>query len=127
MSSFIHGAGFRIVGAVVRKFVAQSGKFAAVTIDVNVPPRSRKIECRAFDAEMIDEIGQLGAGQTIEITGQIDMEKLTDKKREPVKVDGYEKWSPALTVKAIKIEGSSVKPAAAPGSKLPPLDDDVNF
>ncbi|HEY6875577.1 MAG TPA: hypothetical protein VI384_04385 [Candidatus Dormibacteraeota bacterium] len=109
--SFQHGRGFRICGAVVRKFVAPSGKIAFLTLDVSAPPRSTKIEMRTFD--LVEDVGCLGVGQTVEVTGSVDMEKLTSKDRNPVMVDGREKWIPALTIKKITVEGSSVRPASA--------------
>lgn len=122
--SFPHGAGFRVCGAVVRRNVVPSGKCAFLTLDVNMHPRARKIEFKAFAAETIEEIGGLGAGQTVEVTGQIDMETIKSRDRKDVTVDGRAKWVPALIVKAIKIEGSSVRPASSPsaGGSAPPHD-----
>lgn len=118
--SFHHGAGFRVCGAVVRKFVAPSGKCAFLTLDVNAHPRSKKIEFRAFSDDMIEEIGGLGVGMTVEVTGNVDMEPVKSKDRKEVLVDGRAKWVPVLTVKALKIEGSSRQPAPrAPAEPAP--------
>lgn len=122
--SFQHGAGFRVCGAVLRRNIVPSGKCAFLTLDVIAHPRSKKIEFKAFAREMIDEIAELGAGQTVEVTGQIDMETVKSRDRKDVTVDGRAKWVPALVVKAIKIEGSSVRPPAANGAApaaSPPL------
>lgn len=111
--SFQHGAGFRVCGAVVRRNVAPSGKCAFLTLDVVAHPRSKKIEFKAFSNEMIEEVGCLGVGQTVEVTGQIDMESIKSKDRKEVLVDGRARWAPSLVIKAIKVEGASVRPAGA--------------
>lgn len=112
--SFEPGAGFRICGYVVRRFVPQSGKCAFLTLDVpNGRGKNAKIELRTFEHDLIVEVGALGDGQTVQVTGGIDMEALKDKARNDVKVDGRAVWKPALTIKAIKIEASSVKPKLA--------------
>lgn len=120
--SFTHGAGFRVCGAVVRRFVVPSGKCAFLVLDVVAHPRSKKIEFKAFDRGMVDEIAGLGDGQTVEVTGQVDMETVKSRDRKDINVDGRAKWVPTLVVKAIKIEGSSVRPAAAndSGTAAPP-------
>ena len=111
------GAGFRVCGAVVRApFVAQSGKFGKLVLGVPGGRSEVKVELRAFDLLVIEELRKLGAGQTVQVTGQIDMEPVKDKKGEKVLVDGYAAWVPALTMKAIKVEGSSVRPADPPPS-----------
>lgn len=138
--SFEHGAGFRICGAVVRRFVPKSNKIAFVTLDVVSHPRSKKIELRAFDRGLVEEISQLGAGMTIQVTGSVDVEPVKDKAGKEVKVDGYEKWVPVLTIRALTVEGASRAPSPAQtpadtnGTAPPPAspgaswtDDDVNF
>ena len=109
--AFANGAGFRIAGNVVRRFVSQSGKFAALTVDVNAHPRSKKIEMRCFSLDLIGEIESLTAGQNVEVTGHVDSEPVKNKKGEEVIVDGYKKYVAVLTVKALKVEGSSTRPA----------------
>lgn len=116
---FEQGAGFRICGAVVRRFVAQSGKAAFLTLDVVGDRGSKKIELRAFDRSMVADIGELGAGQIVECTGSVDVEKLTNKKRDEIKIDGYAKWVPALTIRVLRIEGSSRAPAPSNGEQPP--------
>jgi len=110
LSAFRHGAGFRICGAVIRRWVSSSGKFATLTLDVSAHPRSKKIQVRAFDQAVVAEIAELGAGQTVEVTGQIDADCLKNKAKAEVKVDGYPVWVFPLTVKALKVEGASRRP-----------------
>lgn len=110
-SDFTPGAGFRIVGYVVRRFVPPSGKVAFLTLDVpNSKGKNNKIELRTFESDMITEVGALGDGMTVQVTGSIDVECLKDKSKKDVQIDGRAKWVPALTIKALKIEPSSVKP-----------------
>lgn len=133
--AFEQGAGFRICGAVVRRFVAQSGKAAFVTIDVPGERGSKKIELRSFDRSIVADIGSLGAGQIVECTGTVDVEKLTNKQRDEVKVDGYAKWMPALTIRVLRIEGSSRAPSPASqtgddanaSAALPPTSPATNW
>jgi hypothetical protein len=122
--SFTQGAGFRICGSVVRRFVVQSGKVAFLTLDVFADGHGKKIDLRGFK-EMVEEIGTLQPGALIEVTGAVEMEKVTAKDRSPVMVDGREKWVPCLTVRAIKTEGSSRASnggARAPASSTPPAN-----
>jgi hypothetical protein len=109
---FQDGAGFRIAGNVVRRFVPQSRRCAFLTLDVNRSPKPVKIEMRTFKADLIEEIDALTSGQNVEVTGQIDIECVKTKKGEEVKIDGYSKFVPALTIRELKIDGSSVRAAA---------------
>jgi hypothetical protein len=108
---FENKAGFCIAGNVVRRFVPQSRKCAFLTLDVNRSPKPAKIEMRTFSRDLIEEIEQLTAGQNVEVSGQIDVEPVKSKKGEEIKVDGYTKWVPSLTVKDLKVDGSSVRAA----------------
>lgn len=113
--SWERGAGFRIVGALVRDpFIAASGKFAKMSLGVPGQRGEVKHEVRAFNLDVIEEIRGLGIGQTIQVTGTVDSECLKDKKGVEVMVDGYKCWVERLTAKEITVEGASVKPAAAP-------------
>lgn len=129
------GAGFRVVGSVVRKFVVNSGKVAFLTLDVTTANKSRKHDFKTFDC--VDDVASLADGAIVEVTGNLDVEKLTAKDRSDVMVDGRTKWIPSLVIKAIKTEGLSVaaKPkhttVKAPMSRPPaePVDpsDDCPF
>lgn len=99
-----HGTGFRIAGIVDRVFAAQSGKFAKVTVSApDGKGKLQKIDVVAF-SESFQQLANLGQGEEVTITGNIAMEKLTDKGRNEIKVDGYAKWSPMLVAKAVKVE-----------------------
>lgn len=106
--AFEQGSGFRICGSVVRKWVASTNTVARLVLDVFVDGKSKKLDMIAFKDPVIDVAG-LEAGQIVEVTGRIDTEKLTDKKREAVKVDGYEKWVPMLVIRSVKVAPSSKK------------------
>lgn len=113
--SWERGAGFRIIGALVRApFVAQSGKFAKLTLGVPNTRGESKIDVRAFNADVIEEIRGLGIGQTVQVTGTVDTEAVKDKKGEKVLIDGYAYWVSVLTAKAVTVEGASTRPAAPP-------------
>lgn len=120
MAGMKQGAGFRICGSVVRRFVVPSGKVAFLTLDVFTDGHGKKIDLRGFK-EMVEEIGTLQPGALVEVTGAVEMEKVTGRDRNPVIVDGREKWVPALTVRAIKLEASSRPEASrAPAGNVPP-------
>jgi len=124
MAGMQQGAGFRICGSVVRRFVVPSGKVAFLTLDVFADGHGKKIELRGFK-DMVEEIGVLQPGALVEVTGAVEMEKLTDRNRNPVLVDGREKWVHAMTVRAIKHEASSRPPAARPpANNVPPPNQD---
>lgn len=134
---FEHGAGFRICGAVVRKWVSPTGKFASLVVGApNGKGKETKHDLRAFDPELVEQIHGLGVGQIVQATGGIDNEKQTNKAKEEIKVDGYNVWLTKLTIRALTVEGSSVKPGAPPAAQVAPkgwddnppaADDDVNF
>lgn len=143
--SFERKATFEICGAVVRKpFVAPSGKFARVTLATPGRSGEKKTDVRAFDGEIIREIADLGVGQTVRVTGDVDSEKLTNKAKQEVVVDGYTAWQTVLTARWLQVEGSSKAPPPEPGAKAnpapkskakgwgddeppPPSDDDIPF
>lgn len=121
MSAFRPGCGFRVVGHVVRKFVVASGRCAFLVLAVPGERGERKHELRAFDDEIIIEIGALGVGMTVEALGTIENEALKDKARADVQVDGRACWVEKLTIRTLNVEGSSKVPEApaAPASAAP--------
>lgn len=135
MASWDQGAGWRMCGAVVRKWISPTGKFASLTIGVPGNKGEIKHEVRAFSSSgLIDEINDLGVGQIVKVTGGVDREPLTDKARKEVKVDGYVVWVTKLTLKTLEIEGASRRPSPGPdtgpapaGDPPPPADDNYGF
>jgi len=124
-NDFIQGSGFRVCGTVLRKRIPDSRKIAFLTLNVERPRSSVKLDMRTFDRGLIDDIGSLADGQLVEVTGAVDIEPLKDRSGHEVKVDGYNRWFPALTIKVLRIHGAS-RPAAPsePDPGGPPLDDD---
>lgn len=119
---FEQGAGFRVCGSVVRRWTNQAGTYATLTLDVFVVDAERgrsatkKLDFRAFRG-VVTEIAVLTPGSMVEVTGSIDTEKLTNKAKEDIIVDGYPVWVTKLTVRAVKAESSSRAPV---GSAAPP-------
>jgi hypothetical protein len=99
------GHGFRAVGYVEKKFVPPSGKVAFLTISVPGWRGDQKIEMRTFDADMIVEVGALGVGQTVTVTAGVESNKLLNKAKQAVSVDGRDVWTMALTIRTLKVEG----------------------
>ena len=108
-----HGTGFRVVGIVERVFAAQSGKFAKFTVSTqDGKGKLQKVDVVAF-SETFGQLANLGQGEEVQITGNIAMEKLTDKARNEIKVDGYARWSPMLVAKTVKVEKPATQAVAA--------------
>lgn len=126
--NFTQGSGFRICGTVVRTRIPESRKVAFLTLDVARPRSSVKLDMRTFDRGIIDDIAVLVAAQLVEVTGTIDIEPLKDRAGNEVKVDRYNKWFPALTIKVLR-EAVPSRPASPtePEPSGPPPEDDVPF
>jgi len=125
MASWQEGAGFRIVGTIKRLFISPTGKFAAVRLKVNSPPHPPELDMKCFDRILIGDMQRdLRVGQRVQFTGKIESEKLQDKSRNDVKVDGYEVWIPALRPAKFEVEGSSRKPAEKPTEPAAGTTDD---
>lgn len=120
------GAGFKIVGFVKRKFISQSGKFAKLTLDVPGPKGEKKLDVRAFDAEVIGDIAPLADGARVTVLGRVDSEPVKNKAGEKVMIDGYAQWVAALTATKVTVDPSSKKPANKPAAN-PLGNDDVNW
>jgi hypothetical protein len=97
---------FHVCGQVKRKWVADSGKFATVTLDIP-GERGIIINLRSFKDGPIDEIRGLVPGMTIECVGNISSETVKDKKGDDIKIDGYKKYVEVLTIKKLKIDPTS--------------------
>ncbi|HVQ52903.1 MAG TPA: hypothetical protein VMS92_22940 [Mycobacterium sp.] len=117
------GAGFRIVGAVDRKFVPLSGKCAFLTLAVPGQRGEVKHECKTFDLLVIEEIRALGQGQVVQAIGTPEREKLTNKAKQPVMVDGREVWVPMFKINALTVEGGSARAKQEAAADDKPAED----
>lgn len=127
--SWQEGAGFRVVGTIKRIFVSPTGKFAEIKLSVNVQPHPPEIVLKSFDRALIGDMKRdLRLGQRVQFTGKIENEKLQDRQRNDVKVDGYDVWLHAMRPTKYEIEGSSRVPApkseGKPAEREPGGDDD---
>lgn len=123
--SWSEGTGFRVIGTVVRAFVAPSGKFGKLTLKVNEPPHPPQLEFKTQDRIVAGDIGQLRQGMRIQVTGKIQSEKVQEKMGdgyEDIKVNGYPVWVPVLRPVKFEVEGSSRAPA--PKEPKPGASDD---
>ena len=116
------GAGFRVCGIVIRRFVPPSGKCAFLTLEVPTDKgKKAKLEMVTFDC--VVDVGSLGEGQTVQVTGSIVSTVPKAKDKSDVTVDGRALWIPQLIIKAVTVEGSSSKhtetAAPKPGASLP--------
>lgn len=107
--SFEQGAGFRISGEVKRKYVNPQGTFAVLTVEVQADGRKKILEMRAFK-DAIGAFSDITQGALVTVTGSVDSEKLTSKDKQPVQIDGRDKWISVLTARKIVI---AEKPVAA--------------
>lgn len=118
--SWQEGAGFRIIGTIKRLFIADSGKFAKITLTVNAHPHPPELDLKSLDKILIGDMKRdLRQGQRVEFKGNIESEKVTDKARTEVKVDGYTLWIPALRPKSYAVEGSSRVPQSSGKNEKP--------
>lgn len=110
--SWEHGTRFEVTGVVTRVWDNGKGTFAKLTVEA---PNGRggvsKIDFKAF-SESVDAVRHLGYGQTVKVTGTVAMEKLTNKAKDEIKVDGYSFWYPTLRIGSVEVEPASTKPAA---------------
>jgi hypothetical protein len=101
-------------GYVVRKWVSPGGRYASLCLDVPGERGGGKYDFRCFADGPLSEIGNLQGGQLVEVTCSVDMECLRNKAKQDVKIDGYSKWVPVLTVRSMEVQ---------PASALPDNDD----
>ncbi len=120
---------FRVTGAVVRTYVPASGKVGFLTLDVLNGEKSRKFDIRGF-GDIVQEIGELAKGATVEVTGTLDIEPVKTKTGGEVLVDGYKKWVPMLVARSLTSSAAS-KPRPRQdnggqqrGAVVPPPEDD---
>src|SRR5258707_7116872 len=99
---------FRETGFVVRRWVATSGKFATLVLDVENDGRHSKVDFVTFDA--VRDFDQLTIGREVTVEGRIGMTKLTTKAREDVIIDNYPKYVPQLIVMDVSVAATSKKP-----------------
>lgn len=112
MSNFEPRRSFEHCGYVVRKWVSDKGTFASVVLDIPGERGAAKIDYRCFADGPLDQIRNLQGGQKVVVSGSIDMECLRGKDKKDVKVDGYNKWIPCLTIRTMEVETSSAMPSA---------------
>jgi hypothetical protein len=126
-------AKFKIVGGIVKKGVAASGKCAWLTIETAVEGRRAKHELIAFDSPLIYQISTAGEGEFVSCEGKLGNRKVTNKNREPVQVDGRDLWVPQYVLTFIESASGTVNehpPANAPiprNSKPVDDSDDIPF
>jgi hypothetical protein len=120
-------ARFKIVGAVSKHWINAKGNFG--TCDIEVQDGKYKSifrRCKAF-SDVIDAFREIGIGEVIEVVGNLGNEKLTNKAREDVKVDGFNVWVNVLTITSIKRDGEVVRPTGPKKTAAPVEDDDIKF
>ncbi len=117
--SATRGHGFRAVGFVDRVFIPPSGKVAFLTVAVPGRQKEQKIELRTFDKEdMIPRVRALGVGETVIVTAGIDSNKLINKAKQEVEVDGRAVWCMTLVIRTLEVEGAEKKADAPKGQSV---------
>lgn len=115
------GGGFRICGVVKRKFTASSGTFGTLDLEyMSRDNRKTRNRLKTFADTVVNELAQLSEGDKVIVTGEVSQEKVTNKAKEAVKVDGYDLYVPLLRLRTIKVDPSS-QGTKEPESE-PPLD-----
>ena len=116
-----------LTGTVLRKYT--SDKFAKLTVEVPGTGRyPERIDLKSFNQAVINQVGRLGAGESVTVEFNIQVEKMKhngvelteegkDGKSYPVKV-------PMLVISNILVDGSG---AGVDGAKNPVDDSQVPF
>lgn len=116
------GAGFRITGVVERKWIANSGKMAELTLAFPDRGKTSKVKVVAFK-DMVARVSEVGQGQTVQVTGGFWDTKLTDKAKNPIQVDGRDVYQLKLTIRTLVVEGEA-PPALGEPPPTPGKDTD---
>lgn len=127
------GAGWRICGVVERKYVSPKGAFAEMTLAYPDRGKTAKLKVVAFK-EMVTRVAEVGQGQIVQVTGGFWVAAMTDKAKQPVKVDGRDAFETKHVIRAITVDGEnqeaskpedSISPPQAPAADLDdPRDND---
>lgn len=102
---------FLVCGYVKRKWVSDKGNFGTLTVDTKSGTHETIVTLRSFKDGDIDGIRALSEGQMVRVTGVISDEKLTDKQKNDVKVDGYNVYTTRLNIKKVEVDKTSQRPA----------------
>lgn len=94
-------AKFKITGAVLDKFVAQSGKFAKLRVETSINGKRAKHVIKVFDHDCVRVVDTCGNGEMITVEGSVGQETLKDRAGQEVKVDGYSVWQTMLVALSI--------------------------
>lgn len=117
-------------GAVKRQWVANSGKFATLTLHIVEDGRQRYIEMRAF-REQVEAVKGVEVGQVIKVKANVETETLTNKAKEKIKVDGYPVNKAVFTITSIEQTTEAVREFEPPAQARPAAtnfgEDDIPF
>lgn len=116
---------FKVTGTVSREPKVLD-KVAFLTVECALGnKRSMRVDVKAFDRRIMESIGKLGAGEEVEIEGDLMQEELRDGKAGPVK-NSFGKSFWIIGLKATRVEavgGGSKGDMPSEQSKSP--DDDL--
>ncbi len=112
---------FEVIGAVVRKYVAPSGKFASLKVETSTNGFKSLHDLKTFDGTVCRQIETVGVGEMVRVTGELGTEQLKTKAKEPVIVDDYKVYVASLKVTSISpvTENAGVKKAAEDDDQVP--------
>ncbi len=113
---------FEIIGAVVRKYVAPSGKFASLKVETSTNGFKSLHDLKTFDGTVCRQIETVGVGEMVKVTGELGSEVLKNKAKEPIEMDGYKVYVASLKVTNIAPVTEKAEP-----KKNPDADDDIPF
>lgn len=117
-------ARWTVTGAMSWKWVAPSKKFARCKVESNVMGRRNFHEVMAF-GDMVNEIDISGIGEVVTVVGDLQTEKLTDKQKNPIRVDGYEVRLTMLKATSFTRYGETREvEGPRPKQVIPPPDSD---
>lgn len=105
---------FEVVGAVVRKYVAPSGKFAVLVVETSKNGYRAMHDMKTFEGDVCRQISTVGVGEVVRVYGELGREQLKNKAKEPVIIDDRPAYVAVLKVTAIEsvTEKATAKDAA---------------
>jgi hypothetical protein len=94
-------------------FISASGNFSKLSLETNVGGKRSFHEVIGF-SELTEAMRKLGPGMEVTVTGEVGSEKLADKAKQDILVDGYPRWIPRLVATSVAVKDA---PEVIPASK----------
>ncbi len=108
---------FEVIGAVVRKYVAPSGKFASLKVETSTNGFKSLHDLKTFDGTVCRQIETVGIGEMVRVMGELGTEQLKNKAKDGIELDGYKVYVAVLKV-------TKIEPVTEKATQKDAADDD---